>query len=132
MPRRGGEFVYASGSSESPTEMALTIHSKFGKWRHSGSAKLGPVHAQVNHGRWIVECPCCPSAAVAQGDRFLCAECGNSAAGGRYFEVAWPSRERAKRISQLLAVRPVENRNWLPGEDLDILRFENIEHGLAA
>ncbi len=113
------------------------MHSKFGKWRHSGHAKLGPIHPQVNHGRWIVECPCCPSAALAGPgfvtDRFLCAECGSSAAGGRYFEVVWPDREMTRRVMRLLAIRPdVENRNWFPGEPVEILEAENIEHGLAA
>lgn len=116
--------------------MSLTVHSKFGKWRHSGSAKLGPIHPQVNHGRWIVECPCCPSAALAGPgyvtDRFLCAECGNAAAGGRYFEVEWPNKATVRRILGLLAPRPPENRNWIPGEDVNILYFENLEHGLAA
>lgn len=115
--------------------MSLTVHSKFGKWRHSGSAKLGPIRSQVNHGRWIVECPCCPSAALAGPgfvtDRFLCAECGNSAAGGRYFEVAWPDRRTVRRIEELLGRRPdMKTRNWIPGEPVGMLLAENIAHDI--
>ena len=121
--------------------MSLTIHSKFGKWRHHGRALLGPIHPQINHGRWIIECPCCPSAALARcgsllgddgQDRFLCSECNNAAAGGRYFEVAWPARKTTIRALKLLAKRPNENRNWLPGEPVEMLEAENVEHGLAA
>ena len=116
--------------------MSLTVHSKFGKWRHAGRAKLGPIHPKVNHGRWIVECPCCPSAALAGPgfvtDRFLCAECQNAAAGGRYFEVEWPDKQTCQRIYTLLTRRPdAENRNWFPGEPGEMLEAENLEHGLA-
>ena len=117
--------------------MGLTIYSKFGKWRHSGRAKLGPIRPQVNHGRWVVECPCCPSAALAGPgfvtDRFLCRECSSAAAGGRYFEVEWPDRRTQRRVVELLARRPnAENRNWLPGEPVGLLLAENIQHGVAA
>lgn len=78
------------------------------------------MFAELNHGRWIVKCPECPSAERATTDRFHCTECGVS---GR---VVWPA-ERAE-IERLTLVRPTENRNWTPGESTDLLVADNLEH----
>jgi hypothetical protein len=96
---------------------------------HRGGIEL-PV--RVNHGRWVVDCPVCLSAQLASSteQRFLCAECGNiSNAGGKWLPLVWPPD--AVAIEAALAIRPTENRNWLPGESVSDLRRENNEHGIG-
>lgn len=81
---------------------------------------VGTVKARVNHGRWVADCPACPSAQLA-GETFVCADCGSGP-----FTVVWP--RSAGKIEDALEVRPVANRNWNPGESLARLRAENREH----
>ena len=82
-----------------------------------------PVHAKVNHGRWIVLCECngagftCPKAKVV-----CCFDCGRV-----YLNVKFP-RDTGK-IERLLIARPMVNRNWKKGETVKTLMAENIEHG---
>jgi hypothetical protein len=78
------------------------------------------VDAYVNHGRWVVNCPSCPSAALA-GVTFACSECGFGPAG-----VQWP--EEAALIEAALRPRPLVNRNWVPGESVTDLVRENEVH----
>ena len=82
--------------------------------------------AYVNHGRWVADCEACRSALrVSPGDEFTCLECGHHDA-----DVFWP--DDWADIDAVLALRPsILNRNWLPGETLDDLRAENLEHGLV-
>lgn len=83
------------------------------------------VHARVNHGRWVVDCPWCAGAQVASRTdrRFLCADCFNSTVQGRMVPVDWPA-EHAE-IEAELGRRPhAENQNWLPGETVGDLRAE--------
>ena len=101
------------------------------KWRHHGRALDVQIRARLNHGRWICDCPFCPGAELADGDRFLCQTCRNAAAGGRYVEVIWPDAALRRRIVRTLAPRPIVNRNWQPGEPLELLEAENIEHGVS-
>lgn len=95
----------------------------------SGTAvgKATVALARVNHGRWIVDCPFCPSAALVTPDdpRFFCVECGNAAAHGRWAKVIFPDDVDA--IEQTLEPRPAALQNWEPGEDVDALRVENDE-----
>lgn len=101
------------------------------------------AHAVANHGRWIVRCPFCPSARM--GDpavNFWCSECGNAAVGGQEVKVDWPSRKDMEVAEEILAARPVENRNWeprevvlggvtLPAEELVHIAAENHDHDVA-
>ena len=93
------------------------------------NAPLGPksvaVEVYVNQGRWIVECPDCRGAQLASltDPRFMCNCCGNAAIGGSWRPVAWP--KSADQIEALLADRPRDNQNWLPGEPLKALRADN-------
>lgn len=87
----------------------------------------GPiVFAQVNQGRWIIQCPWCPSAEYAsiEDHRFFCTDCINGPVGGAWLPVHWP--DDVNLIEQLLAVRPRRARNWLPGETVDHLVEENM------
>lgn len=87
-----------------------------------------PLVPFVNHGRWLVSCPRCPSAMHASkvDPRFMCAECGS---GGRWHPVVWPAD--AERIERALACRPSKtNRNWSPPETVELLVAENKARGV--
>jgi LSD1 subclass zinc finger protein len=95
----------------------------------SGVWRRPVVAARVNWGRWIVDCPACPSAlALAPGAPVLrCWDCAAVA------EVAWPDDELRDGVERLLAVRPSPHtRNWTPGETLHDLLAENIAHDVVA
>lgn len=89
------------------------------------------VHAEANHGRWIVVCPDCSGAQYACPDdpRFMCNNCANVVIAGLWRRVIWP-KER-EMIDTLLRRRPEKNRNWSPGETLADLRRENKANGVA-
>jgi hypothetical protein len=89
------------------------------------------AYAQVNWGRWVVQCPWCLSATLASREdhRFFCSECGNAPAGGKWVQVEWPDKWSA--IEEHLVKRPTpRTRNWSPGETVDGLVAENIERGV--
>jgi len=86
------------------------------------------VYAEVNHGRWIAKCPFCAGAELAMGDAFFCQSCKMVVNGGRPISLNWPAARAS--IEHLLGKRPLANRNWLPGESVDMLRAENLMHGL--
>jgi hypothetical protein len=85
--------------------------------------------ARANWGRWVVDCPRCPSALslAPQSPVFQCADCGTRA------EVEWPSQEMVYGIERLLLMRPdVTKQNWQPGETLIDLVAENGAHGILS
>ena len=85
---------------------------------------VGTTDARVDHGRWIVDCPtrCGEASPVMDSDlRFVCVNCGV----GPYLVVLPPERDG---IEAALDVRPVENRNWFPGESVGDLRKETNRH----
>lgn len=89
----------------------------------------GPVLTPiVNHGRWIVNCPFCPSAEYAslEDRRFFCTDCGNPLVGGAWLPVRWPAHHA--EIERLLVSRPRTARNWMPHESLKDLERENVVH----
>ncbi len=108
----------------------------WGGFRQSGqlpsqTASSPSVPAQVNHGRWLTPCPFCNSANLASraDKRFLCCECGNTAAGGQWLPVVWPKNAHA--IEEMLMKRPDRHtRNWLPGETVADLAAENKSNGV--
>lgn len=106
-------------------------------FQESGTAR-GRALVLVAAGRWVIRCPTCNlhepahTPAGARVELFRCSRCHNSAAGRRPFQVLWPSREQAGRISRILGCRPdPQTRNWVPGESLHMLCAENIQHGCA-
>jgi hypothetical protein len=88
------------------------------------------VEVVANHGRWLVECPFCPSAQVASVSdrRFFCTDCGNAAVGGQFVKTIWP--DELFELDAVLGHRPTENRNWRSAETLEHIRNENAAHGL--
>lgn len=85
------------------------------------------VQAYINYGRWVVKCPDCAGCEDADPGEpiFFCLSCGQD---GYFKSVVFPE-DRAEIEAALLA-RPVENRNWEPGESVDYLLMENIENGV--
>lgn len=88
------------------------------------------ARVEVNHGRWIVNCPFCTGAQFASPSdrRFFCIDClhAGTDAEGRWVKVIWP--REAGGIEEALLARPKPaNRNWMPGESADALRAETIE-----
>lgn len=91
------------------------------------------ILAYVYHGMWVAEHKCRHAIALMP--------CGNSEIEG----VDWPkdtARLRCvcgaveaiqmpserKKIEEQLNKRPLENRNWYPGETVADLRLENAAH----
>jgi hypothetical protein len=88
---------------------------------------------RLNHGRWIVDCPFCPSAQIASASDplFLCSDCLNFAIGSRWVRVVWPKPANRKAIEEAVHLRPSkEVMNWDPAESVADLRRENLEHGV--
>jgi hypothetical protein len=79
--------------------------------------------AYVNHGRWVVDCPCGAGVAVDQAAPACCFQCG-----GVYPRILWPAERELQAIEALLQERPRKNQNWEPGETPDKLRAENVRH----
>lgn len=88
------------------------------------------IMARVDHGRWLVECDYCKSAQLVGDEdlRFFCINCSNISNDGKWREIVWP--ENAEEIENVLAVRPIDNRHWSPGETIDELKAENVAHDL--
>ena len=108
---------------------AERIGAQAGREKVPGVALGYGVFAIVNKGRWLIECPHCSSARMAHRDRmFWCPGCGNADVGGQSIVVEWPADWQT--IEQLLAVRPVGNRNWLLRESVHDLARQNIDRGL--
>ena len=85
------------------------------------------VQAYANWSRWVAQCGLCPWAKTLQ--RFEpvmeCPLCGTVT------EILWPSEDMVKGVERLLLMRPSPaNRNWMPGETLHDLMFENGAHGV--
>jgi hypothetical protein len=86
----------------------------------------------VGPGRWVVRCPFCSSAQLADPDRttrFLCVDCLNEAVGRQWVVVKWPTD--VARIEEALEPRPEENQSWEPGESVKDLLADNALHGIA-
>lgn len=96
------------------------------------------VEAYANWSRWVARCGLCPSAEqlrprgpylrapdVALPPHFECIECGTVT------EVIWPAERFVAAVERILMMRPdPSTRNWLPGETLPDLLFENGAHGI--
>lgn len=85
-----------------------------------------PSFARVNWGRWIADCPACPSAFALdrRQESFECWDCGAPAS------VVWPPF--VADVGRMLLMRPdPTTRNWTPGETVDDLLEENLTHGIC-
>lgn len=93
-----------------------------------------PLTAWLQEDRWVAVCPDCGRNAQLVWEEtplYLCCACWNAAVGGTWRRVVWPKERKA--IERIVGMRHLAaNRNWQPGESLNLLRAENIEHGLPA
>lgn len=82
-----------------------------------------PLLMGVNHGRWVAICPeCVGGISTGRGwNEARCFDCG-----AVFRTVVWP--KEMEDIERALLLRLDANRNWLPGETVDMLLGENIEH----
>ncbi len=84
------------------------------------------IKARMNHGRWLADCPDCNGAElVLPGQKFIC-QSGEHAPVAH--EVEFPAD--FVLINAAVSRRPVQNRNWQPGETVAQLLQENLAHGL--
>jgi hypothetical protein len=69
------------------------------------------LYAQVNHNRWVADCPCGSAQVVSPDDpRMACTECG-----GGWFALVFPEDPAAVE-AELAGLLPHE-RNWWNAED---------------
>ena len=85
------------------------------------------VRAEINHSRFLVNCPHCNNAEFLFSDkRFFCSECKNEAIEGKLYKVVMPKDKL--QIETLLEPRPIPNRNWKYPETIeDLVRENDIE-----
>jgi hypothetical protein len=78
------------------------------------------LRAFINEGRWIAKCPECNGGVLIHPDwpEAGCPDCGT------WFTSINVPAARVE-IEAVLAVRRPINQNWLPGETVEQLRFEN-------
>lgn len=89
--------------------------------------RRGVTYARCNWSRWVGDCPSpfCLSALQLQRHQpwFTCLECGETG------EIVWPSH--VEDVERILLMRPDPfTRNWEPGESLQDLYQENLDHGI--
>ena len=85
------------------------------------------LRAEINHSRWLVNCPNCNNAEFLFSDkRFYCTECKNEGNGGKLYKVKMPRNKM--QIETLLEPRPLFNRSWKYPETISDLADENRLH----
>jgi len=145
-----GETTYADivngderalhGLGDEPTPVAFwaaqSFHPRGMRYSTPKREARGSVVARIDHGRWVVDCParrCCAAQVAAETDpRFFCHQCFNAGYDGAWLPVVWPDVGTRTEIETLLLLRPEpEQRNWRPGETVEMVRAENVEHGCS-
>ncbi len=87
-----------------------------------------PLKAFVNHGRWLVACPCGGAEYAFTEGWMMCMSCFNGYLKHKIRRVEFPDPDFVAKLDDLLRVRPLDNRNWTPGETLEQIAQENIAH----
>jgi ribosomal protein L37AE/L43A len=134
MNLRTAETEPAYQGSMSGAEAVLNVWLRKGEvppHLPSGATVSVEVEVVANHGRWLVECPFCPSAQVASVSdrRFFCTDCGNAQVGGAFVKTVWP--DDLVGLDDVLGQRPSANANWRSHETLERIRGENAAHGVG-
>lgn len=96
-----------------------------------------PLPARINHGQWIVSCDCRSRGLPAPGMAVWltvpwawCVRCRNRPCGGAWRPVCVPPESERVGIEAVLTARAESaDRNWQPGETIDDLVRQNVEHG---
>ena len=98
----------------------------------------GMIKAEINQGRWIVNCPSECGDAVISSKKvpyYICSMCGNVSNDGKWYLIQYPKDKMA--IENVLLKRPAiipfhaKTRNWFPNETVEDLEKENAERGLV-
>lgn len=87
------------------------------------------LHAYVNRGAWVADCPHCNGgvAVSAEWSPCACLDCG------RIYLALVPDDVVIAAATALLERRPINNQNWVPQtEPIVVLQAENEAHGLSA
>jgi hypothetical protein len=85
------------------------------------------IKARILYGRWLVDCPVCNGANDVDPNEpvYICTSCGWPES---FVEVEFPpDRELIETI--LLRRAAISARNWNPGETVEMLLRETLEHG---
>lgn len=121
-------------------------------------AKITKINAFMNHARWVVVCPRCHTAQMAEGDELICGVCFPQVrakalqpiegglfrtvpdavliAGarkqaheqGEAYAIVYPADKSV--IESIVRQRArVQDINWHPGETVDDLKEQNRSHG---
>ena len=131
--------IIASAARAQPAHVPMPAPADHGArwvihfWPHRDQPPWSPPDDQVskevrqvrvNHGRWVVDCPCGGAQLACRTDRrMFCVDCLHTANGGQWVTVAWP--DDVEQIEALLESRPVGLQNWDPGETVGVLHAEN-------
>lgn len=107
----------AWGHREKPRDEALRAD----RWDDLEHA----LHAEINHGRWVVQCECGEAQLTHPDDPwFMCGTCANEHKGWSWRLVVFP--ENRAEIERLVDARIHDNlRNWKPGETVEGFVLEN-------
>jgi hypothetical protein len=107
------------------------------RWDTNGNAKIkwdepqDETRAFVIRSNWVVECPHCNNACLAEPDAlFACPDCLMQGNDHKPCRIVMP--DARTQIEEILIKRPDPmTRNWLLSETVDDLRAENVEHGIG-
>lgn len=109
-------------------ESHLPIEKKFAIVNDRSVLNLITTSVFLNHGKWLVSCPFtgCSGAQYASflDRRFYCVDCESFNIGHQWIEIIWPNNILA--IEKSLLIRPVESKNWIPGETIEDLEIQNL------
>lgn len=86
-----------------------------------------PVPARINHGSWLVDCPCGAGCATDTEWRIACCfGCGTV-----HTVVVFPKDKNLAAIERLILARPrMQNRHWTPDESVKTVRAINAANGV--
>jgi hypothetical protein len=99
-------------------------------WRIAAGQELkrgdAIVDVYVSHGRWVADCPCGGGMVGSpELEEVACTDCAT------LYRVRFPDERERQQIEALLIARPhKKNRNWRPGESVEDLRADNVQHGI--
>lgn len=86
------------------------------------------VEVYANWSRWVADCGWCRYGARQLQPRIPHFECWTC---GAVTDAVWPSERMVQGVERLLMMRPdPSTRNWVPGETLPQLMWENGDHGI--
>lgn len=133
----GQQAIFSHGEYDSYDEFLYKHLRKYAlkiiKRDIASAGVSGEVIAEINGGRWIVNCPFCQGAELVWDDKqlFMCESCWNKDNGYQFMKVILPNSKHRQAIEAILERRPdPRTRNWCKGETVKMLEEENKKHGV--